>query len=211
MSDWLNLNFMVPMIAMIVIVVGILVICIAITRRRGDMRNGPKDVYCRLKCLTPTFEFVVANQQHYSMAEPIISQCSTLPLDCECICLRNLIEALTIDWSWDLLMRFERVISSMAFMKIYSIKWIKNMRSRLIFSVKWIMTSQNVLHQRKDVQLTRQYGFYRSQTATCYFWHRVSLTNLYFSPCQILFSLFQLTKKCDLLNEVNHVFNWKMC
>lgn len=52
MSDWLNLNFMVPMIAMIVIVVGILVICIAITRRRVDMRNGPKDVYCRLNCNT---------------------------------------------------------------------------------------------------------------------------------------------------------------
>lgn len=36
------------MIAMIVIIVGILVICIAISRRRSDMRNGQKDVYCRL-------------------------------------------------------------------------------------------------------------------------------------------------------------------
>ncbi|XP_055318416.1 cell adhesion molecule Dscam2 isoform X39 [Sitodiplosis mosellana] len=45
MSDWLNLNVMVPMIAMIVIIVGILVICIALTRRRVDMRNGQKDVY----------------------------------------------------------------------------------------------------------------------------------------------------------------------
>lgn len=49
MSDWLNLNVMVPMIAFIVIVVGILVICIALTRRRVDMRNGPKDVYCRFQ------------------------------------------------------------------------------------------------------------------------------------------------------------------
>lgn len=47
MSDWLNLNVVVPTIAMIVIIVGVLVICIAITRRRIDMRNGPKDVYCR--------------------------------------------------------------------------------------------------------------------------------------------------------------------
>lgn len=47
MSDWLNLNVMVPMIAFIVIIVGILVICIALTRRRVDMRNGQKDVYCR--------------------------------------------------------------------------------------------------------------------------------------------------------------------
>lgn len=47
LSDWLNLNVMVPTIAFIVIIVGILVICIAVTRRRGDMRNGPKDVYCR--------------------------------------------------------------------------------------------------------------------------------------------------------------------
>lgn len=47
MSDWLNLNVVVPTIAMIVIIVGVLVICIAVTRRRIDMRNGPKDVYCR--------------------------------------------------------------------------------------------------------------------------------------------------------------------
>lgn len=47
MSEWLNLNVMVPTIAFIVIIVAILVICIALTRRRGDMRNGPKDVYCR--------------------------------------------------------------------------------------------------------------------------------------------------------------------
>lgn len=47
MGDYLNLNFMVPMIALIVICVGILVICIAVLRRRSDMHNGPKDVYCR--------------------------------------------------------------------------------------------------------------------------------------------------------------------
>lgn len=47
MSDWLNLNVMVPTIAFIVIIVGILIICIALTRRRVDMRNGQKDVYCR--------------------------------------------------------------------------------------------------------------------------------------------------------------------
>lgn len=54
MSDWLNLNVMVPMIAMIVIIVGILVICIALTRRRVDMRNGQKDVYCRFKWILST-------------------------------------------------------------------------------------------------------------------------------------------------------------
>lgn len=54
MSDWLNLNVMVPMIAMIVIIVGILVICIALTRRRVDMRNGQKDVYCRFNWIYST-------------------------------------------------------------------------------------------------------------------------------------------------------------
>uniref|UniRef100_A0A336MBD6 CSON014681 protein n=1 Tax=Culicoides sonorensis TaxID=179676 RepID=A0A336MBD6_CULSO len=45
--EWLDLNVMVPLIATIIVVtVGILVICVAFTRRRGDdMRNGPKDVY----------------------------------------------------------------------------------------------------------------------------------------------------------------------
>lgn len=47
MSDYLNINFIVPLIAFVVIVVGILVICVALTRRRMDPRNGPKDVYCR--------------------------------------------------------------------------------------------------------------------------------------------------------------------
>lgn len=49
--EWLDLNVMVPLIATIIVVtVGILVICVAFTRRRGDdMRNGPKDVYCRLR------------------------------------------------------------------------------------------------------------------------------------------------------------------
>lgn len=46
--QWLDLNVMVPLIATIIVVtVGILVICVAFTRRRGDdLRNGPKDVYC---------------------------------------------------------------------------------------------------------------------------------------------------------------------
>lgn len=48
-TDWLNLNFMVPMIAFIIIIVGLLVICVALTRRRVDPRNGPKDVYCRFQ------------------------------------------------------------------------------------------------------------------------------------------------------------------
>lgn len=47
--DWLDLNVMVPLIATVIVVaVGILVICVALTRRGGDDgRNGPKDVYCR--------------------------------------------------------------------------------------------------------------------------------------------------------------------
>lgn len=47
--EWLDLNFMVPMIATVIVVaVGILVICVAISRRRmDDPRCGPKDVYCR--------------------------------------------------------------------------------------------------------------------------------------------------------------------
>lgn len=46
---WLDLNIMIPLIATaIVVAVGILVICVAITRRRSDdPRGGPKDVYCR--------------------------------------------------------------------------------------------------------------------------------------------------------------------
>lgn len=47
--DWLDLNVMVPLIATVIVVaVGILVVCVALTRRHGDDgRNGPKDVYCR--------------------------------------------------------------------------------------------------------------------------------------------------------------------
>ena len=47
--DWLDLNVMVPLIATVIVVaVGILVVCVALTRRGGDdNRNGPKDVYCR--------------------------------------------------------------------------------------------------------------------------------------------------------------------
>jgi heme/copper-type cytochrome/quinol oxidase subunit 2 len=45
---WLDLNVMVPLIATVIVVaVGILVICVALTRRRDDDRGGPKDVYCR--------------------------------------------------------------------------------------------------------------------------------------------------------------------
>ncbi|CAD7088390.1 unnamed protein product [Hermetia illucens] len=45
--EWLDLNFMVPLIATcIVVAVGILVICVALSRRRSDdPRGGPKDVY----------------------------------------------------------------------------------------------------------------------------------------------------------------------
>lgn len=46
-SEWLNLNVVVPLIALVVIIVGLFVICIALTRRRSDARGGPKDVYCR--------------------------------------------------------------------------------------------------------------------------------------------------------------------
>jgi hypothetical protein len=46
--QWLDLNVMVPLIATVIVVaVGILVICVALTRRRDDDRGGPKDVYCR--------------------------------------------------------------------------------------------------------------------------------------------------------------------
>lgn len=47
--EWLDLNFMVPLIATVIVVaVGILVICVAISRRRiDDSRGCPKDVYCR--------------------------------------------------------------------------------------------------------------------------------------------------------------------
>lgn len=40
---------MVPLIATVIVVaVGILVICVALTRKRDvDHRGGPKDVYCR--------------------------------------------------------------------------------------------------------------------------------------------------------------------
>lgn len=47
--EWLDLNFVVPLIATcIVVTVGILVVCIALSRRRVDgLRSGQKDVYCR--------------------------------------------------------------------------------------------------------------------------------------------------------------------
>ncbi|XP_055856707.1 cell adhesion molecule Dscam2 isoform X4 [Episyrphus balteatus] len=47
MPEWLDLNFMVPLIATcIVVAVGILVVCVALSRRRADdMRGGQKDVY----------------------------------------------------------------------------------------------------------------------------------------------------------------------
>lgn len=47
--EWLDLNFMVPLIATVIVVaVGILVICVAVSRRRiDDSRGCPKDVYCR--------------------------------------------------------------------------------------------------------------------------------------------------------------------
>lgn len=54
MSEYMNLTFVVPTIAFLVIIVGLLVICIALTKRRTDLRNGPKDVYCRLLCI-PTY------------------------------------------------------------------------------------------------------------------------------------------------------------
>lgn len=49
MPDWLDLNVMVPLIATVIVVfVGVLVVCVALTRRNmTDPRNGPKDVYCR--------------------------------------------------------------------------------------------------------------------------------------------------------------------
>lgn len=49
MPEWLDLNFMVPLIATVVVVaVGICVVCVALSRRRADdMRGGQKDVYCR--------------------------------------------------------------------------------------------------------------------------------------------------------------------
>lgn len=50
MPEWLDLNFMVPLIATVIVVfVGILVVCVALSRRRSDdLRGGQKDVYCRL-------------------------------------------------------------------------------------------------------------------------------------------------------------------
>lgn len=49
--EWFDLNFLVPMIATVIVVaVGILVICVAVSRRRiDDPRCGPKDVYCRFR------------------------------------------------------------------------------------------------------------------------------------------------------------------
>lgn len=48
--NWLDLNVMVPFIAtVIVLAVGILVICVAYSRRRGDdAGRNSKDVYCML-------------------------------------------------------------------------------------------------------------------------------------------------------------------
>lgn len=53
MPEWLDLNFMVPLIATVVVVaVGICVVCVALSRRRSDdMRGGQKDVYCRLSVI----------------------------------------------------------------------------------------------------------------------------------------------------------------
>ncbi|XP_034653907.1 Down syndrome cell adhesion molecule-like protein Dscam2 isoform X21 [Drosophila subobscura] len=47
MPEWLDLNFMVPLIATVVVVaVGICVVCVALSRRRADdLRGGQKDVY----------------------------------------------------------------------------------------------------------------------------------------------------------------------
>ncbi|XP_073812146.1 Down syndrome cell adhesion molecule 1 isoform X20 [Musca autumnalis] len=47
MPEWLDLNFMVPLIATVIVVfVGILVVCVALSRRRSDdLRGGQKDVY----------------------------------------------------------------------------------------------------------------------------------------------------------------------
>ncbi|XP_067628011.1 cell adhesion molecule Dscam1 isoform X11 [Eurosta solidaginis] len=47
MPEWLDLNFMVPLIATVIVVaVGILVVCVALSRRRvDDLRGGQKDVY----------------------------------------------------------------------------------------------------------------------------------------------------------------------
>ncbi|XP_049309214.1 Down syndrome cell adhesion molecule-like protein Dscam2 isoform X9 [Bactrocera dorsalis] len=47
MPEWLDLNFMVPLIATVIVVaVGILVVCVALSRRRADdLRGGQKDVY----------------------------------------------------------------------------------------------------------------------------------------------------------------------
>lgn len=52
MPEWLDINFMVPLIATVIVVaVGILVICVALSRRRtDDFNGGQKDVYCRF-CL----------------------------------------------------------------------------------------------------------------------------------------------------------------
>ncbi|KAL5286966.1 Dscam family protein [Megaselia abdita] len=47
MPEWLDINFMVPLIATVIVVaVGILVICVALSRRRtDDFNGGQKDVY----------------------------------------------------------------------------------------------------------------------------------------------------------------------
>lgn len=52
-SQWLDLDVVVPLIALIIVVtVGILVICVAFSRRGGpESRTGTsKDVYCRFWC-----------------------------------------------------------------------------------------------------------------------------------------------------------------
>jgi hypothetical protein len=48
LPTWLDLNVMVPFLATIIVVaVGILVICVAFAKRRGDASRGTsKDVYC---------------------------------------------------------------------------------------------------------------------------------------------------------------------
>lgn len=62
--EWLDLNFMVPLIATVIVVaVGILVICVAISRRRiDDSRGCPKDVYCRSSTLNP---WIIQNYIYY--------------------------------------------------------------------------------------------------------------------------------------------------
>lgn len=54
--DWVDLNTMVPLIATVIVVaVGILVVCVALSKRRiDDHRGGPKDVYCRFSYFITT-------------------------------------------------------------------------------------------------------------------------------------------------------------